>query len=146
MTHRLFLLMVVRGATYGAIGPFASVLAVRAGLPVAFVGPLAAASSVLTLVFAQAWGGWGDRLGRRRVLVIAFLLGAPAAAGQATGWLPLFLVAYLGWAVASSAFIPLVDSLALARLGGSRARFARVRAGPRVAGSYPRSSWAPRSR
>ena len=129
MTHRLFLLMVVRGATYGAIGPFASVLAVRAGLPVAFVGPLAAASSVLTLVFAQAWGGWGDRLGRRRVLVIAFLLGAPAAAGQATGWLPLFLVAYLGWAVASSAFIPLVDSLALARLGGSRARFARVRAG-----------------
>jgi MFS family permease len=129
VTRRLFLLMVARGATYGAIGPFASVLAIRAGLPVAFVGPLAAASSVLTLVFAQAWGGWGDRLGRRRVLVVAFLLGAPAAAGQAVGWLPVFLVAYLVWAVASAAFVPLVDSLALARLGGSRSRFARVRAG-----------------
>lgn len=129
MNRRLFLLMVARGATYGAIGPYASVLAIRAGLPLAFVGPLAAASAVLTLVFAQAWGAFGDRLGRRRVLVIAFLLGVPAAAGQATGLLPVFLLGYLGWAVASAAYMPLIDSLALARLGGSRSRFARVRAG-----------------
>ena len=129
MTLRLFLLMVVRGATYGAIGPFASVLAIRAGLPVALVGPLAAAGAVLTLLSAQAWGRYGDRLGRRRVVVVAFLLGAPAAAGQAAGVLPMFLVAYLLWAVTASAFVPLIDSLALARLGGSRSRFARVRAG-----------------
>ena len=91
VTLRLFLLMVVRGATYGAIAPFASVLAIRAGLPVALVGPLAAAGAVLTLLSAQAWGRYGDRLGRRRVLVAAFLLGAPAAAGQAAGVLPVFL-------------------------------------------------------
>jgi MFS family permease len=129
LTLRLFLLMIARGATYGSIGPFASVLAIRAGLPIALVGPLAAAASVLTLVFAQAWGRFGDRMGRRRVLVVAFLVGAPAAAGQATGLLPVFVVAYLGWAMASSAFTPLVDSLSLARLDGSRSRFARVRAG-----------------
>ncbi|HEY5434549.1 MAG TPA: MFS transporter [Candidatus Limnocylindrales bacterium] len=129
MTLRLFLLMVARGATYGAIGPFASVLAIRVGLPVALVGPLAAAGAVLTLLSAQAWGRYGDRLGRRRVLVAAFLLGAPAAAGLAVGALPVFLVAYLLWALASSAYTPLVDSLSLARLGGSRSRFARVRAG-----------------
>ena len=121
--------MVVRGATYGAIGPFASVLAIRAGLPVALVGPLAAAGAALTLVSAQAWGRYGDRLGRRRVVVAAFLLGAPAAAGQASGALPVFLAAYLLWAVAASAYVPLIDSLSLARLGGSRSRFARVRAG-----------------
>lgn len=121
--------MLARGATYGAIGPFASVLAIRAGLPVALVGPLAAAGAVLTLLSAQAWGRFGDRLGRRRVLVAAFLLGAPAAAGQAAGVLPIFVAAYLAWAVASSAYVPLVDSLSLARLGGSRSRFARVRAG-----------------
>lgn len=129
MNGRLFLLMALRGATYGAIGPFATVLAIRAGLPVALVGPLAAVGSVIALVFAPTWGRFGDRLGRRRVLVIAFLLGVPAAAGQALGMLPLFLAAYLGWAVASAAYIPLIDSLALARLGGSRSRFARVRAG-----------------
>jgi PPP family 3-phenylpropionic acid transporter len=129
VTLRLFLLMLARGATYGAIGPFASVLAIRAGLPVALVGPLAAAAAVLTLLSAQVWGRFGDRLGRRRVLVAAFLLGAPAAAGQASGVLPVFVVAYLAWAAASSAYIPLVDSLSLARLGGSRSSFARVRAG-----------------
>lgn len=126
---RLFLLMIARGATYGAIGPFASVLAIRAGLPVALVGPLAAAGAVITLLCAQAWGRFGDRLGRRRVLVAAFLLGVPAAAGQAAGALPVFVVAYLAWAVASSAYVPLVDALSLARLGGSRSRFAGVRAG-----------------
>jgi MFS family permease len=129
VTLRLFLLMAVRGATYGAISPYATVLAIRAGLPVAFVGPLAAVSAVLTLGFAQAWGRSGDRLGRRRVLVVAFLLGAPAAAGQASGLLPVFVIAYLGWAMTSCAFVPLVDSISLARLGGSRSRFARVRAG-----------------
>jgi DHA1 family bicyclomycin/chloramphenicol resistance-like MFS transporter len=129
VTLRLFFLMVVRGATYGAIVPFASVLAIRAGLPVALVGPLAAAGAVLTLLSAQAWGRYGDRLGRRRVVVAAFLLGAPAAAGQAAGVLPVFLAAYLLWAVAASAYVPLIDSLSLARLGGSRSRFARVRAG-----------------
>ena len=129
MTLRLFFLMVVRGATYGAIGPFASVLAIRAGLPVALVGPLAAAGAVLTLLSAQAWGRYGDRLGRRRVVVVAFVLAAPAAAGQAAGVLPVFLASYLLWAVTASAFVPLIDSLSLARLGGSRARFARVRAG-----------------
>ncbi len=129
MTLRLLFLMVARGATYGAIGPFASVLAIQAGLPVALLGPLAATGAVLTLVSAQAWGRYGDRLGRRRVLVVAFLLGAPAAAGQAATALPVFLVAYLLWAVTASAYVPLVDSLSLARLGGSRSRFARVRAG-----------------
>ena len=129
MTLRLFLLMLVRGATYGAIGPFASVLAIRAGLPVALVGPLAATAAVLTLLSAPVWGRFGDRLGRRRVLVAAFCLGAPAAAGQAAGLLPVFVVAYLVWAVASSAYVPLVDSLSLARLDNSRSRFARVRAG-----------------
>jgi MFS family permease len=129
MNRRLFLLMVARGSTFGALSPYLTVLAIRAGLPVALVGPLSAASAIITLIVAQAWGGFGDRLGRRRVLVVAYLVGASAAASLAIGVLPVFLVGYVVWSIASSAYIPLVDSISLARLGGSRARFARVRAG-----------------
>jgi MFS family permease len=121
--------MFLRGSSYGAFGPFATVLVIQAGLPPALVGPLAAAGAVATLLFAPAWGRLGDRHGRRRVVVLAFLAGVPAAIGLATGSLPILVVAYLAWAVASSAFVPLIDSLALARLGGSRSRFARVRIG-----------------
>ena len=129
MELRLLVIMFLRGSTYGAFGPFASVLVIQAGLPTALVGPLAAAGAVATLLFAPMWGRLGDRHGRRRVLVLAFLAGAPAAAGHATGSLPLLIAAYLAWAVVASAFVPLVDSLSLTRLGGSRSRFARVRIG-----------------
>lgn len=129
MELRLLVIMFLRGSAYGAFGPFATVLVIQAGLPTALVGPLAAAGAVVTLLFAPAWGRLGDRHGRRRVLVLAFLAGAPAAAGHATGSLPLLIAAYLAWAVVASAFVPLVDSLSLTRLGGSRSRFARVRIG-----------------
>ncbi|MHB8893187.1 MAG: MFS transporter [Candidatus Limnocylindrales bacterium] len=129
MELRLLVIMFLRGSTYGSFGPFATVLVIQAGLPTALVGPLAAAGAVATLLFAPTWGRLGDRHGRRRVLVLAFLAGAPAAAGHATGSLPLLIAAYLAWAVVASAFVPLVDSLSLTRLGGSRSRFARVRIG-----------------
>jgi len=125
----LLALMLLRGATYGAFGPFATVLLIRAGLPPALVGPLAAAAAVGTLVFAPTWGRLGDRHGRRRMLVMAYLLAIPAALGHASGTLLLLVPAYLLWAIAASAFVPLVDSLTLARLGGSRTRYARVRIG-----------------
>jgi MFS transporter, PPP family, 3-phenylpropionic acid transporter len=125
----LLALMLVRGSCYGAIGPFATVLLLRAGLPATLIGPLAAAGSVMTLLFAPTWGRLGDRNGRRRMLVAAFLIGAPSALAQASGMLPLVAAGYVGWAVASSAWIPLIDSLTLARLGGSRTRYAKVRIG-----------------
>ena len=129
MVPRLLVLFLLRGSIYGSIVPFAAVLLIRAGLPPALVGPLAAAAAVTTLVCAPTWGRLGDRHGRRRMLVAAFLVGVPAAVGHATGLLPLLALAYIAWAFASAAFIPLADSLALARLGGSRSRYSRVRVG-----------------
>ena len=125
---RLALLLFARGAVFGAILPFATVLALRAGLPAALLGPVAAAGAIATLLVAPAWGSAGDRNGRRRMLVLAFAVGVPVAAAFAASSLPLFLAAYLAWSVVSSAFIPLADSVALDRLDGSRSRFARVRA------------------
>ena len=121
--------MLIRGSAFGAIAPFATVLALRAGLPAGLLGPVAAAGAVVTLVMSPLWGSAGDRRGRRRMLVLAFALGIPVSAAFAPPWLALFLVAYLAWAVVSSAFMPLVDSVSLDRLGGSRSRYARVRAG-----------------
>jgi hypothetical protein len=43
--------------------------------------------------------------------------------------LSVLVVAFLAWSMVSSAFAPLADSLALARLEGSRSRYARVRVG-----------------
>jgi MFS family permease len=125
----LALLMLIRGSTFGAIAPFATVLALRAGLPAGLLGPVAAAAAVITLVMSPLWGSAGDRRGRRRMLVLAFALGVPVSAAFASPWLVLFLAAYLAWAFVSSAFMPLVDSICLDRLGGSRSRYARVRAG-----------------
>ncbi len=126
---RLALLLFTRGSVFGAIAPFATVLALRAGLPAGLLGPVAAAGAVVTLVVSPAWGSAGDRHGRRRMLVGAFAVGIPIAAAFAVPSLPMFVVAYLAWSAVSSAFIPLADSVALDRLGGSRSRFARVRAG-----------------
>lgn len=125
---RLALLLFTRGSILGAIAPFATVLALRAGLPAALLGPLAAAGAVAMLVVSPAWGAAGDRRGRRRMLVVAFAAAAPVAAAFAVVSLPLFVVAYLAWSTVSCAFIPLADSVALDRLDGSRSRFARVRA------------------
>lgn len=129
MGYRLLALFLVRGSCYGAIGPFATVLLIGAHLPATLIGPVAAAGSVLTLLFAPTWGRLGDRHGRRRVLVLAFLIGVPSALAQASGALPLVAAGYIGWAIAASAWVPLIDSLTLARLGGSRSRYAKVRIG-----------------
>lgn len=126
---RLVLLLFTRGSIFGAIAPFATVLALRAGLPPALLGPLAAAGAVTILFVAPAWGSAGDLHGRRRMLVVAFAAAVPVAAAFALASLPIFLVAYLAWSMVSCAFIPLADSVALDRLNGSRSRFARVRAG-----------------
>ena len=129
MGYRLLALFLVRGSCYGAIGPFATVLLIGAHLPATLIGPVAAAGSVLTLLFAPTWGRLGDRHGRRRVLVLAFLIGVPSALAQASSALPLVAAGYIGWAIAASAWVPLIDSLTLARLGGSRSRYAKVRIG-----------------
>lgn len=129
MILRLLGLFLLRGAGYGAFGPFATVLLIKAGLPPALVGPLAAAGAITTLVAAPTWGRLGDRHGRRRVLVLAYALAIPAALAHATGILPVVIAGYLGWGVMSSAFVPLIDSLSLDRLEGSRTRYARVRIG-----------------
>ncbi len=129
MTLRLLALFLLRGSSYGAIGPFAAVLLINAGLPAALVGPLAAAAAILTLIAAPTWGRLGDRHGRRRILVVAFLAGVPAAFGHAAGVLWVLIVSFLAWSMVSSAFAPLADSLALARFEGSRTKYARVRVG-----------------
>ena len=126
-------LMLVRGSINGAVAPFATVLLIKAGLPPALVGALAAAAAVATLLAAPTWGRLGDRHGRRRVLVAAFLVAAPVAAAHATGVLPVVAVAYVGWAALAAAFVPLTDSLILARLGGSGSRFSRARVGASAA-------------
>jgi MFS transporter, PPP family, 3-phenylpropionic acid transporter len=129
VTPRYLVLMLARGMINGSIVPFATVLLVTRGLPPALIGPLSAAAAVGTLLTAPAWGRLGDRHGRRRVLVLVFLVTAPVAAGHAAPWLPVLVVAFLGWSMAASAVIPLTDSLVLARLDGSRSRFSRVRIG-----------------
>jgi MFS family permease len=129
VTLRLLALFLLRGSCYGSIGPFAAVLLIERGLPPALVAPLAAAAAILTLVAAPAWGRLGDLHGRRRMLVVAFLAGVPAALGHAAGALAVLVVSFLAWSMISSAFAPLADSLALARLEGSRSRYARVRVG-----------------
>jgi MFS family permease len=125
--------MLVRGSVNGAVFPFATVLLIEAGLEPAWIGPLAALAAVATLLCAPAWGRLGDLEGRRRMLAAAFLVAAPVALAHASGVVPVLAAAYLAWAAISSAFIPLTDSLVLARLGGSRSRFARARVGASVA-------------
>lgn len=127
LTLRMLVVMLIRGAVNGTLAPFATVLLVQVGLAPELLGPVAAGAAVATLVGAPAWGRLGDQHGRRRVLVGAFLLGAPIALLHATLLLPLVLIGYVGWAFVAAAFIPLTDSLVLTRLGGSRSRFARVR-------------------
>jgi MFS family permease len=133
VTLRALALMLVRGMINGAVAPFATVILIETGLPAALVGPLAAGAAVATLLTAPAWGRLGDRHGRRRLLAASFLVASPVAAGFATGSLGLVMVAYLCWAAIASAFIPLSDSLVLARFDGSRSRFSRVRVGASAA-------------
>jgi MFS family permease len=133
VTLRALALMLVRGAINGGVSPFATVILIQSGLAAAWVGPLAAGAAVATLLTAPAWGRLGDRHGRRRVLTASFLVAAPVAAGHATGSLPIVMVAYLGWAAVASAFVPLTDSIVLARFDGSRSRFSRVRVGASTA-------------
>ena len=122
-------LMLLRGAVNGTVAPYGTVLLIEAGLAPALLGPLAALAATATLLAAPTWGRLGDRHGRRRMLVLAFFIAAPVALAQATGAVAIIAVAYVTWAVVSSAFIPLSDSLILARLRGDRAAFARVRVG-----------------
>ena len=129
VTLRALALMLVRGSVNGTVAPYGTVLLIEAGLPPALLGPLAALAAIATLLTAPAWGRLGARRGRRRVLAIAFLVAAPIAAAHATGQVVVIAVAYVLWAGVSSAFIPLSDSLILARLRGDRSSFARVRVG-----------------
>jgi MFS family permease len=133
VTLRALVLMILRGMVNGTVAPFATVILIEAGLSAALVGPLAAGAAVATLLTAPAWGRLGDRHGRRRVLAGSFLVATPVAVGMATVSLPVVMVAYLGWAAVASAFVPLTDSLVLARLEGSRSRFSRVRIGASTA-------------
>jgi MFS family permease len=133
VTLRAVALMFARGAINGAAAPFATVLLIRSGITPALVGPLAAAAAVATLLTAPAWGRLGDRHGRRRVLAVAFLIASPAALGHASGSPWILVPAYLAWSAIASAFMPLVDSLVLTRLGGSGSRFSRVRVGASTA-------------
>jgi PPP family 3-phenylpropionic acid transporter len=129
MTLRSLALMLVRGAVNGTVSPYGTVILMEAGLKPALLGPLAALGAIATLLSAPTWGRLGDRHGRRRVLVVAFLVASPIALAQASKVLAVVAVAYVLWATVASAFIPLTDSLVLARLRGDRSRFAQVRVG-----------------
>jgi PPP family 3-phenylpropionic acid transporter len=129
MTWRALALMLVRGAVNGTVSPYGTVILLEAGLQPALLGPLAALGAIATLLSAPTWGRLGDRHGRRRVLAIAFLVASPIALAQASKVLAVVAVAYVLWAAVASAFIPLTDSLVLARLRGDRSRFAQVRVG-----------------
>jgi MFS family permease len=129
VTLRSFAVMLVRGSVNGTVMPYGTVLLLEAGMAPALLGPLAAVGAIMTLLTAPAWGRLGDRHGRRRVLAVAFLVAAPISAAYATGSVLVVSAAYVLWAGISSAFIPLTDSLVLARLHGDRSRFAQVRVG-----------------
>jgi MFS family permease len=129
VTLRALALMLARGSVNGTVAPYGTVILLEAGLAPALLGPLAAIGAIATLLAAPTWGRLGDRHGRRRMLAIAMLVAAPVALAHATGIVAVIAVAYVLWAVVSSAFIPLSDSLILGRLRGDRARFARVRVG-----------------
>lgn len=129
VTLRSFAVMLLRGSVNGTVMPYGTVLLIEAGLAPALLGPLAAVAAIMTLLTAPAWGRLGDRHGRRRVLAVAFLAASPIAVAEATGIVAIVAAGYILWAGVSSAFIPLTDSLVLARLRGDRARFAQVRVG-----------------
>lgn len=129
VTLRALALMLARGSVNGTVAPYGSVILLEAGLPPALLGPLAALGAIATLIAAPTWGRLGDRHGRRRLMAFAMLVGAPVALAHASGVVAVVAVAYVLWAGVSAAFIPLSDSLILARLRGDRSRFARVRVG-----------------
>lgn len=129
MLIRLFGLMFLRGAVYGTVAPFISILLLRAGLPLGFLGPLAGAGAVITLVMAPWWGRLGDLYGRRRVYVMTNALAIGILFAFTSDALPVLVVANLAWAFVSSSFVPLIDSFTLDRLDGARTRFARARMG-----------------
>lgn len=129
MLARLFGLMVLRGAVYGALGPFLSVVLLVGGLPLPLLGPLAGVGALITLVVAPWWGRLGDRFGRRRTFAFAMLVGSPVALLLATDALPLLVLGWLAFAFISTAYVPLGDSLTLDRIGGRQAVFARMRLG-----------------
>lgn len=131
---RALALMLIRGSVNGTVAPYGSVILLEAGLAPEFLGPMAALAAIATLLSAPAWGRLGDRHGRRRMLALTFLLAAPIAAAHAIPAVGAVAVAYVAWAAVASAFIPLSDSLILARLRGDRASFARARVG--ASGAY----------
>lgn len=139
MPLRLVALMSARGAIYGVTLPFLSLLVLRAGLPPALIGPLAALAALATLAVSPLWARGADRWGRRRVLMITFGLAGPALLLLELPGIVAAAGGYLVWATLSASFVPLADSLVLDRLGGSRAAFSRVRTAARPVMSAQRS-------
>ena len=133
VTFRALALMLMRGLVNGTVAPYGTVLLLEAGVTPELLGPLAALGDIVTLLAAPTWGRLGDRHGRRRMLAMTYVAAIPVAALHATGIAAAVAVAYLLWAAISSAFIPLADSLILARLRGDRARFSRIRVGASAA-------------
>lgn len=131
---RALALMLLRGAVNGTVAPYGTVILIEVGLAPALLGPLAALAAIATLLAAPTWGRLGDRHGRRRLLALTLLIAAPVAAAHAIPVVPVVAVAYVAWAFVASAFIPLSDSLILARLRGDRSSFSRARVG--ASGAY----------
>jgi PPP family 3-phenylpropionic acid transporter len=129
MTLRLFLFMMLRGAAYGAVTPFAAIALIDAGVSVGLIGPIAGIGALITIVAAPIWGVVGDRRGRRKMLAVAFGVAAIASIGHAAGARGPLIAAVMVWTAASAAFIPIGDSMTLSRLHNDRARYSRVRIG-----------------
>jgi PPP family 3-phenylpropionic acid transporter len=132
MTLRLFLFMFLRGAAYGAIGPWGPLALLSSGVSVGLIGPVAGIGALITIAAAPAWGIAGDRRGRRKMLAAAFAVAAFAALGHAAGGRGVLIAAVMLWTAASAAFIPIGDSLTLSRLDNDRARYSRVRIGATI--------------
>ncbi|MFO1539226.1 MAG: MFS transporter [Chloroflexota bacterium] len=128
--RRVRLAYLALGAALGAYLPFVAVIQTAKGFDPLALGLIGAIGAAVGVIAAPVWGHLGDVvLGRRRVLVLAALVGAGLLAGYGLAGLPLVLA---GLWIAKGIFIgttnPTMDAVALVvvreRGAGS---FARLR-------------------
>ena len=117
-------------AIVGAFAPYLSLYYKEVGLSIAQIGVLAALAQVVRIFAPPFWGGLLDRGSRRsrllQVSAIGTLLGALMLDGAGGNYTAIFLVLAFYY-FASSAQVPLYESMAVAVAAGDTGRYGAMR-------------------